>query len=304
MKTVPNFCRSFRDEAHHVWRKMTDAERFGIPRSEETSTEELLLNLARKHFGRGLEVKAFTKPQESKNGADWAFWFSDASGKGIGMRVQAKRYFSEKGKESYDSLYHQSDKQKAQSKLTGAVTPNQCETLLNYQDRRDKLVPIYAFYNSDALDLRAILQPHVSQKWWIWRSFPFAPEDWGISAASALAVKHADWGKRNKAGDFAMVPWHCLVCGCCWDERPVDSSLPNLIGHGLRQLYSYTGEELSKEFPEIAILELPFEPTENAPSWVGMLENRSEFEEALSNQMDSLNLKGVAVIQETEARGD
>jgi hypothetical protein len=188
--------------------------------------------------------------------------------------------------------------------LTGALTPNQCETLLNYQDRRDQLVPIYAFYNSDALELRAILQPHVSKKWWIWRSFPFAPEDWGISAASALAVKHADWGKRNKAGDFAMVPWHCLVCGCCWDERPVDGSLPHLIGHGLRQLYSYTGEELSKEFPEIDILGLPFEPTENAPSWVGMLRRRSDSEEALSNQMDSLNLKGVAVIQETEARDD
>lgn len=48
-----DFCRSFQHEACKVWQDMSDAEQFGVPRNEETTTEELLLRLARKHQGRG-----------------------------------------------------------------------------------------------------------------------------------------------------------------------------------------------------------------------------------------------------------
>ena len=66
-----DFCRSFQHEACKVWHDMSDAEQLGVPRNEETTTEALLLSLARKHQGRGLSVKAYTKKEEAATGGDW-----------------------------------------------------------------------------------------------------------------------------------------------------------------------------------------------------------------------------------------
>lgn len=305
MKTLPNYCRSFRHEAHKVWHDMSEAEGFDLPRNEETTTEELLLNLARKHKRRGLDVKAYTKPQEGKTGADWAFWFTDGSWKGIGARIQAKRYYSEKG--CYAKLFHQNDTQKAASVAPDHATPNQCETLLNYRDPLDphnKLVPLYVFYNSDGLKLHSTLSSHTQLSWWHLCGFPFFSPDWGISAASALAIKKADWGRDNKPGQFPMIPWHCLVCGCCWDDRPADPSLPYLVGHGLRQLYSYSIGDGDEDLTAFAELDFSFDPTENTPKWVGLLREGSDTEGRLDEEMDRLNLKGVAIIEETETRDE
>lgn len=303
MKTLPNYCRSFRQEAHQVWQDMSEAERFGLPRNEETTTEDLLLSLARKHKGRGLDITAYTKKEEGKTGADWAFWFTDDSWEGIGARIQAKRLFADVG--AYSSLYHQSEKQREASKASGLLTPNQCETLLNYRDPLDpfnKLIPLYIFYNSDGLKLNAALSAHQKLKWWELCGFPFFSPDWGISAASALAIKNANWGKdKNRPGDFPMVPWHCLVCPCCWDDRPADTSLPSLIGHSLQQLYANSVGETPDDVAAFAELGLSFEPSRNAPKWVGLLRERGGAEDALIEEMDRLNLKGVAIVQETAA---
>lgn len=300
MKTLPNYCRSFRQEADQVWRDMSEAERFGLPRNEETTTEELLLSLARKHRARGLGIKAYTKADESTNGADWAFWFADGPWRGIGARIQAKRLFNENGNPRYKSLYHQSDSQKKASKRSGGPTPNQCETLLNH---RDGLVPLYVFYNSDRLTIS-----YEFARYWrhCWLSdechFHFKSQAWGISVASASAIKNAEWGKRNLPGDFPMIPWHCLVCSCCWDERPADASLPSIVGHGLRGLYGYSvGGDDPQTLDELGF---SFEPTENAPSWVGLLREGSVVDGSLDEEMRHLNLKGVAIIEETESRDE
>lgn len=299
MRVLPNYCRSFRQDAHQVWRDMSEAEGFGLPRNEETTTEELLLSLARKHKGRGLDIKAYTKADESKNGADWALWFADGTRKGIGARIQAKRLFADEGR--YKSLFHQSDSQKTVSKASGRPTPNQCETLLTH---RDGLVPLYVFYNSDRLKLSAALSAHLQLAWWHLCSFPFTSPDWGISAASALAIEKANWGKDNQPGDFPMIPWHCLVCPCCWDDRPADSSLPALIGHGLRELYSYSIGDGEEELAPSADLGFSFEPTDNVPGWVGLLREGRAAEEALGELMGRLNLKGVAIVEEAEDRDE
>ncbi|WP_108836707.1 DUF6615 family protein [Tateyamaria sp. Alg231-49] len=290
MKVVPNYCRSFRKEAHKVWFDMSEAERFGLPRNEETTTEELLLNLARKHKGRGLDVEAYTKAEESANGADWAFWFSSGPSQGFGLRIQAKRIYQKSG--NYDKLFHQSDSQKEASKATGRLNPNQCETLLNY---RDGLIPIYTFYNSDKLDLRqAMGWPHVGR--WFKTCFPHHSGDWGISAASAIAVKNATWGKNNKPGDFPMVPWNCLVCSCCWDSRSVDNSLPNLVAHGAKQLFALSQEDegdVEADRPE-----MNFEPQQSSPSWVQHLREGEDSRDLLENSMEEMNLRGIVEISE------
>ena len=104
MRVLPNYCRSFRQEAYQVWSDMSDAARFDISLGEETTTEHLLLRLARKHSGRGLTIKTFTKNVERDNGADWGFWFENGSKKGLPVRVQAKRLFRISG--CYNELYH------------------------------------------------------------------------------------------------------------------------------------------------------------------------------------------------------
>ena len=308
MRVRPNYCRSFREEAKKVWSDMSDAENFNTPRNEETTTEELLLSLARKHNGRGLEIKAHTKKEESKTGADWAIWFTDSSCLGIGARIQAKRLFA--GSAAYNALYRQSKKQREACGATNLSVPNQCETLLSH---RDGLVPLYVFYNSDRFPCAYTCSSHTQFAWqFAWRcqwNCPFQFEDWGISAASALAVKEANWGKNNKPGDFPMTPWHCLVCACCWDGLADVSSLPSLVGLRLSQLYGYNIDASMVRYTSPADLGFSFELTA-PPEWVGLLRESREVEGLvqtsreeeglLDKKMDSLNLKGVAIFEETE----
>ena len=304
MRVRPNYCRSFREEAKKVWSDMSDAEKFNTPRNEETTTEELLLSLARKHNGRGLEIKAHTKKEESKTGADWAIWFTDSSCQGIGARIQAKRLFADSA--AYNALFHQSKKQRETREKPNWLVPNQCETLLTHNDG---LVPLYVFYNSDRFPCAYTCSSHMQFAWRCHWDCPFQFEDWGISAASALAIKEANWGKNNKPGDFPMTPWHCLVCACCWDGLAAVSSLPSLVGRRLSQLYGYNIDVSKVSETAPADLGFSFDLTA-PPKWVGLLrESRDvegllrmsrDVEGLLDEEMDSLNLNGVAIFEETE----
>lgn len=289
MKMLPNYCRSFQEEASRVWSDMSDAATFEISRGEETTTEHLLLRLARKHSGRGLTIMTFTKHLERDNGADWGFWFGNRHKLGLPVRVQAKRLYQKSGR--YDQLFHP---YKGPSK-SGRTWANQCEAMLGW---RDGAVPLYVFYNDDSLGSK-LFWP--TQRRLCWCGFPFFSPDWGISAAGALAIKRANWGKNNHPGDFPMIPWHCLVCAYCWDDRPADTSLPSLVGHGLRQLYSYRMGEGEDDPASFSDLGFSFEPTNNAPKWVGLLREGREDKRILADEMERVNLKGVAIIEETEA---
>lgn len=295
MSKPVDFCRSFQHEACKVWQDMSDAEQFGVPRNEETTTEALLLSLARKHQGRGLRIKAYTKQEEAATGGDWAFWFSDPKGRGIGARIQAKRLFSRSGR--YESLFHQSDAQKKQ----GKPTPNQCQTMLEPQD--DRLIPIYIFYNSDAL-----LKPPLFPFYRYWPYYPFCYfglAAWGISAASALAVKRANWGKNNKPGDFCMAPWHCLVCEECWDVTATGKSLPELVSHGLKALFEARRDD-TEAGADLREYKISFELTDNPPNWVGLLTDGDDDDkrESLTSEMRERGLHGVAVLTQTDERLD
>jgi hypothetical protein len=278
----PNLCRSFAEEACRVWEDMSDAHSLGVARQEETTTEELLLSLARKHKGKGLDIESFTRSDETSNGADWAFWVTGSHGLGIELRIQAKRLYPKSGR--YESLFHQSPSQKKTARLSGGDTPNQCETLIANHGRA---IPIYVFYNSDALEIDFT-------KTVILAICSFAsvsrPEVWGISVASAYAIKTADWGKRNRPKELPMMPWHLLVCSCFWPDRPSDPSLPALIGNALRHLFQRGGADYSEA--------INFDPHDYRPEWVGLLREGREDNEQLLNFMRETNLKGVAEISE------
>ena len=53
-----------------------------------------------------------------------------------------------------------------------------------------------------------------------------------------------------------------------------------------------------------ADLGFSFEPTDNAPRWVGLLREGREAEGALEEEMARLNLRGVAIVDETEDRDE
>ncbi|WP_338722403.1 DUF6615 family protein [Devosia sp. XK-2] len=282
MLRYPNWCRSFADESREVWSDMSDALRLGISRQEETTTENLLLSLARKHDGRGLKIQTFTRSEEASNGADWAFWFASKSRLGIELRVQAKRLFSHSGR--YESLFHQSPSQQKAAKARGGETPNQCEALIS---NRGNAIPVYVFYNSNALSLTA---GQVALAACSPLSVFVDEAVWGISVASAFAVRSADWGKKDRPHDFLNVPWHLLLCSCYWPDRSIDASLPALIGNGLRHLF---GDHAFDDERDIN-----FEPHENQPDWVGLLREREAARETLTDFMREANLKGVAVFSE------
>lgn len=103
--------------------------------SEETTTETLLYEIARRHQSGNYIAIPATKIAESKHGGDWLWWFGDKAS-GIGFRVQAKRLFLT-GR--YDSLFKKTGDPHAQLKK------------LISRAKRDNYVPLYCFYNFNIL---------------------------------------------------------------------------------------------------------------------------------------------------------
>lgn len=297
---------------------MTEADILGVPRNEETTTEDLVLSLARKYKWNGLEIETYTKAMEGKNGADWAFWFYDGSSisldnaSGVGARVQAKRLYSKRQK--YTKLFHQSGSQKISS--NGNDVPNQCQVLLSHNDG---LVPIYLFYNSNALKMCALLRSaHAKiglKRICIDCMFP---PDWGITVSHAETIKKAKWGKENQPGDFPMIPWHCLFFdpwkveqgGSASSETPASfvfsDAFASSIAQRLSFLYSLSGNEDEGGRDKTGV----YRPSTDAPIWARLLrdlrraedeateseEKVDELEKKLNDSMDEANLRGIAII--------
>jgi hypothetical protein len=122
-------CSSFRELAGKVWRDRQAAETLGVPWNEEAVTEWLLLNLAKRHNGPQFDIRAYTRAEESLNGADWEFRFSD-SRVGVTIRIQAKRLYKS-GR--YESLFK-----------SGA---SRFDQLCKLQSKAGAAYPLYVFYN-------------------------------------------------------------------------------------------------------------------------------------------------------------
>ena len=284
MNSCISLCRSFRDEARVVNRDLEDAFRLNMPRNEETITESLLLNLARNNPRHELQITSFNRQAEGINGADWEFWFSNASGYGIAVRVQAKRLFPS-GK--YESLFHQSKTQKDKS-------TNQCNELIH---NAGTSIPIYVFYNSvSAFANLNYVQTHIH--WGLSRLLALAHwqlSDWGITMCSAYSVQSANYGKNNSLKGFQTIPWHNLVCHKCWQNKPKDDDLPSMVGNSLSEMFSFDVDSIpSKERSPHN-----FEPSQTSPEWVSTLkEDASQENEKLIQHMKETNLRGVAIIRQ------
>jgi hypothetical protein len=200
--------RFFRRLSGWVWNEQGHAFDHGLSLQEETLTEMLLLQIAKRGVKQGLKVKMFSRAEESANGADWEWFFKDRSCS-VGFRVQAKRlYRSDASEGRYGGL----DK-----------TSSQTENLIKQAGANN---PIYVFYNHDRIrNAGRFHRRHGS-------GFK-PPSYWGCAIAKASFVKAAPDNKLTTLHS-GMRPWHTLFDPS--SDCPLKEAFDAMPGEGEFQL--------------------------------------------------------------------
>lgn len=279
LHTPSNLCASFRRLSTWTWNQLTDACVFKVPCSEESTTESLLLKLAKWHR-HGLQIRAYSKQVEGTGtkatggiptGADWSFWVVGPKGRGIEIRLQAKRQFKDGRYQSLDGTSQQ---------------------IKDLWDNRGKAVPLYLFYNGD------FAHDQHSARWPMWTGcgscrIRFRGQTaWGCSVTSLRDV----WGKVRPYPAALPIqrPWFCLVCGGCWSAvGAVD--LPSQMIALANSMYS--GDN-NADCPD-DMKQVDFGVAhEDAPSWVRLLESE-ESSDDWEQFWATTDLRGVAIIKQT-----
>ena len=155
--------------------------------NEETTTEIVLYEVARRHQSGNYRALPATKAEESGHGADWLWWFGDVSN-GVGFRVQAKQLFAS-GR--YRNLFK--SKGNPQSQLNKLVR----------MAKKDGYHPLYCFYNFR-------LPPYFATAQNCGHGYR-APSYWGCSIALPEDIKRQNSDHVADLHRF-MLPWHFLVC--------------------------------------------------------------------------------------------
>lgn len=196
------------DTACEAWNLQNDAKQWKSPLGEETVTELTLLLLKRAYPSHQLSIVPFTKNQEGKLGADWAWAFCDKEYMQVmPMLVQAKILNrSEKG---YDEI----------KRKIGRANIRQIDRLLR-SARFYGWPAIYLFYNHL---INTSLIPHACKT--LSNQGISLPESWGISFADAYSVKSKLDSVKPEDQSFKThsrhsMPLHCLLCSEASGVRP------------------------------------------------------------------------------------
>ena len=182
-----------------IWRRRGGAKRFGLSFNEESATDLLLLELADK-FPGNVTIIPFTHSWERRIGADWAWAFVGPDGTSLqGMLVQAKRL------DDRDRLYRKLFY--GRRMVRGGPPTFQIDDLIA-NARRFGLPPIFAFYNHlndpRRIPMRSCGTLAMTPQW--------MPDTWGVSIASAIAVRDARPNKTYDRHRLHSRPLHCLLC--------------------------------------------------------------------------------------------
>lgn len=188
---MATLCETFRSTAFSTYERLGAAKGIGYQPSEETFTDNIMLDLKLKH-----PVEIFTHPfnkrEEGVNGADWEWWLTNAAEDNwLGLRVQAK-ILNLKPNE-YSHLHHKVGKAKKAYQLAN----------LKRESAKAGMVPLYCFYSYGNVN-----NPNCG-------SFGHAAEAFGCSLVSLAHVESLQAGGEKKSFDDVMEkasPWHCLVC--------------------------------------------------------------------------------------------
>lgn len=205
----PNLCPTFEKESEKVWRNLGRALHLRLSQSEETITENLILNIQTSH-PREVWTYQFNKREEGTIGADWEWWLTNGS-KWIGLLIQAKKLNPVTNK--YDKI----------------VYKRQMGDLIQWAGKKGTS-PLYVFYNFTTESLSKLA--------WNCGSTVPTKTQLGCTMAHAAAVKllvntgSVDLSTMSKIS----LPMKCLVC--CTVLGDPDASLPGRVNGVVKLLGS------------------------------------------------------------------
>jgi len=206
-----------------AWRLIRRGQDAEVRANEETITNLILIELSLLK-APGLSVRAFTKHQESKTGADWEMWLGNNVGQWLGLRIQAKAIDLDSRK--FPHLHYRAS----------ATSPFQSDTLIDKAlASSPRLYPLYVLYT---------YAPPGTLRGGACRLYPRRTTVFGCSAVSAFQVQALrSPTEKNSLVDLSphMFPWHCLVCRC----YNAEVSLPHRAALFLRS-------QLSANYAEMA----------------------------------------------------
>ncbi|WP_316158696.1 MULTISPECIES: DUF6615 family protein [unclassified Bradyrhizobium] len=184
-----DICRTFKELAEETWRRIFTADEVGLPWSEESNTENILLALRTRH-PHEVAVASFSKRREAAIGADWEWWFVGRSS-AYGMRVQAKRI--KLSSEIFSHLHYHPK---------GHLHDQMTTLIMNAG--KDGLLPVYCFYVASKRRSTESVWPSALKL--------------NLQPISGCLIGHAQCIQGAGSNDLHilapyLLPWHLLVCG-------------------------------------------------------------------------------------------
>lgn len=130
--------------SEEIWNTITAA--FDVNRSllEETMTDLSLLNLSQE-TKTSMTVKDYSKKQENLDGGDWAWFFIYPSGRGLGIRVQAKIMHMKNPADFSHPFYKQLH---YSPKKPPGLPPGEQTRRLIKSSYRDRMIPMYCLFTA------------------------------------------------------------------------------------------------------------------------------------------------------------
>lgn len=272
--------------ARTTWDRRRVAKARGLSFGEETITETILMDLALAIPGH-LTIAQFSKNQEAKRGADWAWAFRDATGtRNLPMLVQAK--LLDRSDHGYPEI----------GRYVGTKRPpvRQIDRLIATAVRY-RWPALYAFYNH--LDDPRRIPDYC-------RTVPNAglvmPESWGISVALAQDVRDALDPRNDRSFDTHSqhsMPLHCLLCSSGLGARPPGGA-PAQVLRALTRLRDLRGGAVSTDRYDLRLRRSLPQIFERA-----ITAARADAEQPEGRHLDALarsypRIAGVVVLQDDE----
>ncbi|HUN23947.1 MAG TPA: hypothetical protein PK299_12535 [Anaerolineales bacterium] len=238
MSRFVNLVDLFQHLSKNTWERIGDGYELSISQSEETLTDNNLLEIKRSGL-KNIHIVKFNKPKEALYGIDWEWWIGSQRNGWIKFAVQAKKIYVPS--KSYNTLDH---------KVKGRL---QLDILDEYA-RKSQAVPLYCFYNY-LLDTEPILKP-------FWRDCTdlFTPTEFGCTVTPSSIVRQALIVKQKKFEFIHQqrqtIPLYCLGnLGCIFkfrnnfDNFMIHGNLPSHIKYSLQT--DVPLREIEHEFPKM-----------------------------------------------------
>ncbi len=180
--------------ARSTWAQIEQSRNVNYQLLEETITDINLLRIKTRHSNQ-IKTRAFSKPEEGKNGADWEWWFKDWSNSWVGIRMQAKILNIHSNE--FEHLHYKNPKS---NEYQSNKLIRNC--LKNNIPRR----PLYCLY----------LQTNDQNLLNTWNCGTFSIDRslMGCSIIDAFDVVNLRPHQIKSLDDLEhyLRPWHCLVC--------------------------------------------------------------------------------------------